>query len=388
MVRIDVAQRRARLGVRHRLAVRAAASPIEVARSVVALHGTDPATVFLALQARSSTVDVGTIEDALYGQRSLIRVLGMRRTMFVLPIEDAAVVHAACGVAVAAAQRRRYIKLLTDGGVGDGALLAELEDAAEQALLARGEATGAQISADVPKLRTSITIGGFPTTITAWVMLLLAADGRIARGRPNGGWTSSQWRWSPMRDWLPGGLPELPVAAARTELVRQWLAAFGPGTVADLRWWTGWTLAQVRQALAPLDPVEVTLDDGGTGLVLPDDLDPVPEPDPWVALLPTLDPTAMGWSVRDFYLGPHGPALFDRNGNVGPTVWADGRIVGGWAHLPSGGVAYRLLEEIGRSATAAVKRAATEVSDWIGPVRVTPRFRTPLEQALLAEASR
>src|SRR5262245_10478522 len=226
----------------------------------------------------------------------------MRRTMFVLPLEEAAVVHAACSRAVAAEVRRRYVKLLTDAGAGDGTFLAELEDAAEEALLARGEATGAEISTDVPKMRTTLTVPGGETNVSPWVMLLLAADGRIARGRPRGGWTSSQWRWSPMRSWLPDGIPSLDTAEARVELVRLWLTAFGPGTVADLRWWTGWTAAHVKQALAPLKTIEVGLDDGQTGLVLPSDVDPVPEPDPWVALLPALDPTPMGWSHRDWFL--------------------------------------------------------------------------------------
>jgi hypothetical protein len=330
-------------------------------------------------------VDVAAVERALYTDRSLIRLLGMRRTMFVLPIEEAAIVHAACSRAVAAESRKRYIKLLADAGMGDdgAVLLAELEDAAERALIARGEATGVQISTDVPRLRTKLTFPTGSTNLTSWVLLLLAADGRIARGRPLGGWTSSQWRWSPMRTWLPAGMPALDTAEARVELVRLWLTAFGPGTVADLRWWTGWTASEVKRALAPLAPVEVDLG-GTTGLVLPSDTDPVPDPEPWVALLPGLDPTPMGWSRREWYLGSHGPAVFDRNGNVGPTVWMDGRIVGGWAQLPSGEVVYRLLEDVGADAAGVVDRMAGELSEWIGPVRVTPRFRTPLERTLTA----
>jgi hypothetical protein len=383
MVRIDVAQRRARLGVRHALAVREDRTPVEVARAVVALHATDPATVFLALRARSASLDVAAIEHALYADRSLVRMLGMRRTMFVLPLEEAAVVHAAASRAVAAEARRRYVKLLTDAGIaGGGALLSELEDAAEAALLVRGVATGAEISADVPKMRTTLSVPGGETNVSPWVMLLLAADGRIARGRPRGGWTSTQWRWSPMRAWLPDGLAELATDEARIELLRLWLGAFGPGTVADLRWWTGWTAAQVKQALAPLKPVEVALDDGPTGLVLPSDVDPVPAPDPWVALLPALDPTPMGWSQRDWFLGPHRTALFDRNGNVGPTVWVDGRVVGGWAQRASGEVVYRLLEDVGREAADRVAETAAAIGDWTAAVRVTPRFRTPLEREL------
>ena len=92
----------------------------------------------------------------------------------------------------------------------------------------------------------------------------------------------------------------------------------------------------------------------------------------------------MGWAERSWFLGPHADRLFDRNGNVGPTVWCDGRIVGGWAQLRSGEVVVRLLEDIGSEATAAVQTAAAGITAWTGPVRVTPRFRTPLEKELSA----
>ncbi len=180
---------------------------------------------------------------------------------------------------------------------------------------------------------------------------------------------------------VPGGLPTPQTEAARAELVRRWLAAFGPGTIADLRWWTGWTLGEVRRALAVLETVEVELE-RGTGLVLAGDLERVPSPEPWIALLPTLDTSVMGWTGRDWYLGDHARALFDRNGNAGPTVWSDGRVVGGWAQRGSGEIALRMLEDVGSEATAAIEAAAGRLAGWIGPVRIAPRFRTPLEREL------
>jgi hypothetical protein len=219
--------------------------------------------------------------------------------------------------------------------------------------------------------------------ITSWVLFLLAADGRIVRGRPSGSWTSSQWRWSPASAWLAGGMDAIPAEAARVALVRRWLAAFGPGTVADLQWWTGWSASQVRKSLTAIGPAEVDLG-GPTGLVLSDDVAPVAEPAPWVALLPALDPTAMGWSERSWYLGPHAGALMDRTGNIGPTVWADGRVVGGWAQRPSGEVVHRLLDDVGRERADEVEAACGRLAGWIGPTRVVPRFRTPLERELTA----
>jgi hypothetical protein len=107
---------------------------------------------------------------------------------------------------------------------------------------------------------------------------------------------------------------------------------------------------------------------------------------PWVALLPALDPTTMGWAGRDFYLGRHRPVLFDRNGNAGPTIWCDGRVVGGWAQRRAGEVVLRLLEDVGGEAAAAIEAEAARLTAWLGPTRVNPRFRTPLERELVADA--
>nr|WP_202889920.1 winged helix DNA-binding domain-containing protein [Actinopolymorpha rutila] len=381
------------MGRRHRLdGTGSSAGPVEAAEAVVALHATDPATVFLSVVARTGSAgpagpaSVEDVEQALYADRTLLRMLAMRRTMFVVPTATAPVLQASCTRAVAAQQRRRYTQLIEAAGLGDGAWLKDVEESTARALAVRGEATGAELAADEPRLRSRVRMAegksyGGDQNITTWVLLLLAADGRIVRGRPRGSWTSTQWRWAPAESWLPGGMPELAVEAARAELVRRWLAAFGPGTVADLRWWTGWTARDVKAALTRVGPAEVDLD-GQTGLVLADDLEPTQDPDPWVSFLPGLDPTAMGWSERSWYLGAHRSALFDRSGNVGPTVWADGRVVGGWAQRPDGEVTYRLLEDVGSDTARAVEEHAARVHAWLGSTRVVPRFRTPLEKEL------
>ncbi|MET7773556.1 winged helix DNA-binding domain-containing protein [Nocardia sp. NPDC005366] len=254
------------------------------------------------------------------------------------------------------------------------------------ALLARGVATGAQLSKDVPRLRTQVNPApdksySRPTNITTWVLVALGCEGRIVRGRPNGSWTSSQYSWVPVESWLPGGVAALSVEQARAELVGKWLHAFGPAPVSDIKWWTGWTLGEVRATLAGLDVIEVDLD-GAVGVLLAEDTEPVAAPEPWAALLPALDPTPMGWQSRGWYLGPHGPVLFDRNGNIGPTIWCDGRIVGGWVQRKDGEIVYRLVEDVGSEYVAMIEREVAKIAEWFGDVRVIPRFRTPLEREL------
>ena len=100
----------------------------------------------------------------------------------------------------------------------------------------------------------------------------------------------------------------------------------------------------------------MSLDGGGTGWVLPDDVEPVDDVEPWAALLPVLDPTVMGWKERDFYLGPHAPHLFDSNGNAGTTAWWDGRIVGCWVQDDAGVVEVRPLEKLPRAGAGRPRR--------------------------------
>jgi hypothetical protein len=218
--------------------------------------------------------------------------------------------------------------------------------------------------------------------VSTRVLFLLATEGRIVRARPLGAWTSTQYRWAPMDAWVPSDIEALSTDEARRELARRWLAAYGPGTPADLKWWTGWTGGQVKQVLAEIGAVEVELDGGTAGAVLADDLAPVAAPEPWIALLPALDSTVMGWKERGWFLGDHRATLFDRNGNAGPTVWSHGRVVGGWVQRAAGEVVVRLLEDIGADHADAATAAAAGLGRWLGDVRIIPRFRTPLEQEL------
>src|SRR5262249_36962225 len=120
------------------------------------------------------------------------------------------------------------------------------------------------------------------------------------------------------------------------------------------------------------------------GVMLPGDEEPPPEAEPWAALLPALDSTPMGWQRREWFLGEHGPALFDTTGNIGPSLWWDGRIVGGWAQDGDGEIVCRFLEDAGADAQAAAKAAAQRLAGTLGGARLSARTRgmTWLEKEL------
>jgi winged helix DNA-binding protein len=399
MYRIDVTERRRRLAVRHGLgphrvseAAGRPADPAQVARQLVALHSTDPATVYLSVMARmASAVTPGAIEESLYERRDLIRMLAMRRTVFVVPAESVPVVQASTTDRVAKDQRARLLKHLSEGTTvaEPQSWLADVEQSVLRLLAERGgTATAAELSAAEPRLKTTLVLAaGKPyqatQTITSRVLLVLAAEGKLVRGRPIGSWLSQQYRWVLAEHWLRDEADTIGEAAARAELARQWLAAFGPAPLTDLKWWTGWTMTQVRQATAALGAVEVDLG-GGAGIVLPDDLGGTEDAGEWAALLPALDPTVMGWPERSWFLGPHARSLFDTNGNAGPTIWLNGQVVGGWAQRADGEIALRLLADVGADGRGLIEAEAERVGTWLAGVRVIPRFRTPTERELSA----
>jgi hypothetical protein len=202
------------------------------------------------------------------------------------------------------------------------------------------------------------------------------------RTRPTGTWINGAYTYAAFDSWLEGGLGERSEREAACELALRWLHAFGPGTAQDLQWWMGWTVATVRAALADCGAVEVALD-RGTGWVAPGDQEP-PEPvGRWVALLPALDPTTMGWKKRDWYLPAAAADAFDRMGNAGPTIWVDGQVVGAWAQAPDGDLRTHFFRDLTGVQRAAVATRVDDLAEMVGATRFTVRFPSPVSTALL-----
>jgi hypothetical protein len=385
--KIEIEERRARLARRHRLAEdQRADNVLEATRSMICLHGTDPVTVYVSAWARVDGMTVPDLEQALYVDRSLVKHLAMRRTLFVFPRATLSLAQAGVSNRVADGERRRLIRDVETAGLHrDGERW--LSEASKQvlSLLSDGrEATSSELREAIPLLEGAIAYGegkswGGQAPLGPRVLTTLSAAGHIVRASNDGRWTSSRPRWSSMKSWLGEEIAPLPEADGVARLVEQWLRVFGPGTAADIKWWLGSTLGAVRRALASLDAIEVDLD-GRTGFLLPDDLEDTDPVEPWAALLPPLDPTTMGWFERDWYLGPYKTLLFDASGNAGPTLWWDGRIVGGWRQSDTGEVVLQMLEDIGSEGLRALEEEAARLTKWFGGTRVLPMFPSPLSK--------
>ena len=389
MISLSREQRRARLARRHHL-VEPAGDVAEAAHSVVAVHSSDPVTVFLSMWARVDGFEVADLEAALYEQRSLVRHWGMRRTLWVT---DRALLPDMIGSStnsIGQRERRRSATMIEKGGVAeDGeAWLRDVLPKTLEAVRASGPLFARDLTRQIPELGDKITFTNQAgrvmgtTGMSSRALTQLGMESSVVRARPAGTWVSGQYSWAEIEDWLGSPLVVPPEPEASARVVQRWLETFGPGSENDLKWWTGWPVTRVRRALEAVEAVPVDLGEDGTGFLLPDDLDEVTPPEPWVAFLPSLDSTPMGWKERDWFLGSHQRVLFDINGNAGPTVWINGRVVGGWAQRKDGGVVFELLEEVTPVELRSIESTRDGLQEWLAPVVVTPRFRSPMDRSL------
>jgi hypothetical protein len=389
--RITVEERRARLAHRHRLMPgRRTDDVAQIADDLVALHSTDPVTVHLSAMARMRTPSVSAVERALYEERTVVRHHAMRRTLWVATPDVVRLMHAAATRRLVGPEQRRLLRLLADSDVPDpDAWLGESREHVLAALAQRGPLTARSLGLAVPALRRDIVMAPgkkYSATVSAHtrVLTLMGFEGHIVRTRPSGSWVSGAYAYAVAEDWLDGGLGDLTEREAACALALRWLRGFGPGTTTDLQWWMGWTAATTRAALADSGAVAVALDDG-PGWVAPGDED-APEASAgagsWVALLPGLDPTTMGWKERGWYLPAEASSAFDRMGNAGPTIWVDGQVVGVWVQAADGELRTRFFRDVGAQGRTEVERRVQDLAAMVGDTRFTVRFPSPASSAL------
>lgn len=383
---ISDAERRTRLMTRHGLTPEHRPRSVEEAvEQVVALHATEPHTVYLSLAARVPGLTVADVDRALYQQRTVVKQLAMRRTLWACPRDLLPALWGSASARVALQQEKRVAKEVEDHDIAaDGSAWLARAEAAVLARLAGGEEVSAtQLRAELVELegRTRADPDKRHATsqpVGRHVLTVLGARGLVLRGHNAGHWRTNRNAWVSAPAWLGEAPAPLGESEGYAELVRRWLARFGPGTEADLVWWLGATRGAVRRALADVGAVTVGLESGAEGWVLADDEDPVEPVAPAAALLPVLDPTTMGWRDRDFHLHrDHTAHLFDVNGNAGTTAWWDGRVVGCWVQHDDE-VEVRLCEDVGAHASAALEAEAQRLSAWLGDVVISSVYKSPL----------
>ncbi|MEX2563019.1 MAG: winged helix DNA-binding domain-containing protein [Nitriliruptoraceae bacterium] len=416
---VTLAARRTRLIQRHHLDG-SAPDATSAIHSVLGMHSSDPTTPHLGVLARMAASQPAVIsergfdplDEALHFSRDLWRLHAMRRTLFIITTDDGPTVHGAASMNIAAQERRRLHRWLADSQDPriPADIVADVSRRTIEKLATDGPMSSQQLSQSVPELAQRITVGSgkwkAEQSLASRLLLVMALEGGITRTEPLGSWRSSQYRWASIDHWFsdpptrasPSRTAEdnddVAAAQGRARLVARYLESCGPATKADIAWWTGWSATKVTNALTAIEAAAVTLADTGDIAFVTADDDIIAGADDdhvgnsnsgtAVTFLPSLDSTPMSYRDRSWYLGEHQAALFDRNGNIGPTIWVNGRIIGGWAQSDDGVVVTHLLDKVDATAQRLIAQRADELTSGLNGGVVVPRFRTPLERHLAA----
>jgi hypothetical protein len=161
--------------------------------------------------------------------------------------------------------------------------------------------------------------------------------------------------------------PELvELAVARVELVRRYLAAFGPASRADLADWSGLRMTELAPALEALEPLRRFRDESGRELLdLPRaPLPPADTPAP-VRFLPMWDSVLLGHKDRTRVLPEeHRRTVIAKNGDVAQTFLVDGFVAGTWS-VERKRVVTTPFAPLPRTARHAVAEEAARLEAWL-----------------------
>jgi len=384
----------------HLLPIARCPNVVQVTRDVVALHATDPVGPYLSLWARTTGFRREALKDALYERRELAKVLCMRDTLHVVPSDEIPFFFQAYASRRTSAERATVSALLVQAGMctkGEAEkILERLQYQVLDVLHGKGPSTVRQIGQAVPELQARVRYGvdkpyGGEFSIGSRLVPSMCALGLLIRARPRGTWRSNLYEYASLSAWLPGfDLETVAPQEAQVWLVRRYLSTFGPVTRDDVQWWTGFSKGDTGEALRALGAgvVEVAIEGWGSGhLMLADDAERLRKfvtPDtPYAFFLPGLDPFIMGYKDRRRFLAAeHRAKVFDRAGNAVPTVWANGRVVGGWGQRKDGSVTYGLFGPVSDEERAVLEDKRQHLEGFLDGDLLRPRSRTAFTRAL------
>ena len=251
------------------------------------------------------------------GARSLLRTWVMRKTIHLIPTDDAGWWLPLFEPEIERWSRRRLEQLGLARAKQDKALAVIARALADEGPLTRSEA------------RERVEEGGVALNQqTGMHITLTAVVSGIACLGPDKGKTTCLVR---REDWI-GKLPPFDRAKALAELARAYVRAFAPATDRDFAYWAGLPLRDVRAGLESISrEIEEIRVGEETMLASRGSLLRVPSTGQ-VRMLGNFDTYLLGWKDRGFAVSNEHAAHVKEGGGgwIRPVIVRDGEVVGGW----------------------------------------------------------
>ena len=322
--------------------------PADVARLAGPIQAQEPRAAKLAFRARGRGLTAADVDAARTEERSLLRAWMMRKTVHLVPAEDAGWIVPLFAPIIVRWSRKRLADFGLDSNAQDRALAVLDSAVAEDGPLTRTE------------LAERLEREGFEAAAEFQVHLWLLAtlDGELCLGPDRGGQTCLVRT----HDWL-GELETRSREDSLAELARRYIRAYGPASERDLARWAGLPLRDCRLGLERIasglrerragDAVLLETRDARRRLR-----------SPVVRLLGAFDNYNLGYVSRDFAVSEaDAKRILPGGGIVRPTVTVDGRFVGTWSSRRSGRRLAVTIEPFTPFGAEIERAVAAEVDD-------------------------
>jgi hypothetical protein len=335
--------------VRQGLSSRRPLGVTDAVRSVLALQAQEPAAPYVALWNRIEDFDGADLDRAL-AEGSIVKASLFRFTLHAVDANDISWARAAMQSRVHDAGHHDVID-----GIG-------LSSQRVDEILARltTEMTEPHGNADMEQLLAELVPEAVDTA-RLWSALRVVGAFRHAA-------TPGPWSFGRRPVFLPCTAAAGDERAATAELVRRYLIAFGPATIADMSQFTILKRSALREVVESMDDVvDVSGADGGQ---LIDVKGRDPEPDGELASLPPRllgmwDSVLLAYADRSRVIpDEHRAHVIRRNGDVLPTVLVGGRVRGVW-RASVDGIQVRALEPMDDATLAQLDDEARDLRRFL-----------------------
>lgn len=311
---------------RHHLLNDPGADPVSICRDVCGVQAQVMTAACLQLWTRNHAITRAQVEDALWQKRTLVKTWLMRQTLHLIPTEEFPL----------------YIAALKSCRINDALrVMARFGISREE-----GEALTPAIMDALsagPLTRTGVADGIRPKgskRVRAWMDVCFShvripvAEGLVCYGRGE----TNDVTFVRVDQWLPRLKPKaISHTEAQVALLRKYLRAYGPATIADFAHWSGIPMQEVK-ALRPLlgSDFGETSEDGKTCLLLREDealLRQTSKANTPIRLLPNFDVYLLAHREKSHLLSAqHYKRVYRNQGWISPVVLINGEIAGVWSH--------------------------------------------------------
>jgi len=301
---------------------------LECVEDIAGLNSITAVTPYLSLFNRIKDFRKSMLDEEMYEKRRLYRLRLMRGTLFIvtgnfLPIAYSATIDNTQRIY---GRFRKYCSISEK----------EFDTLRHEVMkvLRTGEKTAKEIQKAIGISDKNVS------RVVRWLM----EDVPLIRGRPLGSWKGEQFRYF----LLPKSVEcRMDKNQAKTLLIEKFLESFGPATLEDLAWWSGFSK---KESINVLERIKTT--DLGEGLLLlekeANDFENFRMDGDSLVLMPSFDQYVVTYknSICPRLVAEGNLAgIYDQYGEFHNPIIRNGRIVGRWS-IEEGKVSHRFYEKI------------------------------------------